>query len=120
MAKVRVTRMFGACDPVGYMDAKLNMETNLGKIVGIGSGTMQSGVCFLGSGAYNQALGWRSEYVHNLQVQYSHATGAWAFPTGNGSVYNSRTGVWPNGVSRVAPTGGVILSGGTTFISITK
>lgn len=89
---VRVTKILGGGGAIGEMLPRPNMVTNQGTIVGLDSGNYLVSV----SGANVRTL--TKYYPDQLWVNYSHATGVWSWPTGDGSVVYGHSGVFPNGV----------------------
>lgn len=100
--KVRVTKMFGAGEVAGQIDPKLDMQIKMGPgltyhIVDI----HDSGMYLIGLALSGDGIEVRRAYPHELYCEYSHATGVWSYPTGDGSVEWSRgndSGVYANGI----------------------
>lgn len=114
-AKVNVVNLFKASACLGKIDPKVGMQTNRGRIVRV-SGDL----CELASGDHNKIHpdARFKDYPDKLDVLYSHATGVWAFPTGDGAFYLGRSGLFPNGTPEVPGTGSAImLDGGRTILS---
>lgn len=104
--KVRVTKMFGASASVGWIDAQVDMQVKTGPgltyhIVNIyESGSHQIGLATSGDG-----MEVRRAFPSELYCEYSHATGTWSYPTGDGSVEWSRyndSGVYANGIPQAS------------------
>lgn len=109
--KVRVTNLFGGGASIGWIDPKVDMETDQGKITAI-----SDNIVTLTTGDHYQGGAGRQEYADKLFVLYSHVTGVWAFPTGDGSMYLSRTGEFPNGTPVIQNTGCAVMLDGGDFI----
>lgn len=92
--KVRVTNLMGGGGFIGWMDPKVNMNTNFGKILGLDSGNFQVTVG-LGTGDYPGKF-----YPHQLYVTQLEATGNWSYPTGDGAHQFGHHDVFPNGVQQ--------------------
>lgn len=97
--KVRVTKVLGGGGAIGMMDPLVNMSTHLGTIIALDSGNFQVEVSGAGVGLTSKA------YPHQLFVEYSHATGVWSWPTGDGSVEFTRTGTFPTGFTTMVGSG---------------
>jgi hypothetical protein len=109
--KVRVTNLFGGGASIGGIDPKEQMQTNQGKIINV-----TNDICTLTSGDHYAGGSGRYEYADKLFILYSHATGVWSFPTGDGSQLFARTGEFPNGTPVINATGTAIMVDGGNLI----
>ncbi len=110
--KVKVTKLFGGGGSVGSIDPKVNMQVDQGKILGI-----TNDICLLGSGTHYAGGSGRFEYADKLFVLYSHVTGVWAFPTGDGSQVPVRSGLYPQPPDIIDSGSAIAVDGGARILS---
>jgi hypothetical protein len=107
--KVRVTKLFGKSAPMGVIDPKVNMRTDMGPILALDSGNYTV-VVGRGSGSFQQRF-----YPHQLLISEAEATGVWSWPTGDGSVkFGHSAGINANGPPVAVGSGTSVLSADST------
>lgn len=90
--KIRVVRLLGGSDALGYMDPKVGMTTNRGPILSVGS----QGLISIGQGSGDKPMDF---YPHDVLITETNATTGFSWPSGDGSFKFGHAGIWPNGVT---------------------
>ncbi len=90
--KIRVTRLLGGSDALGYMDPKVGMVTNVGAVRSLVSGGSLIR-CARGSGAVEADF-----YPHDVFITETNATDGFSWPSGDGSVKFGHSAIYPDGI----------------------
>lgn len=94
--KVRVVTAYGS-SALGEMDPKVNMVVDAGVITSVSLPNVEvSGV--------TAGVTTTTYFPAQLNVLQSEASGAWSWPSGDGSVVFGHAGVFPDGVPLASPT----------------
>lgn len=90
--KIRVVKLLGGSDALGYMDPKVGMNTNLGEIRSLQQGGSIIRIA-RGSGANEQDF-----YPHDVLITETNATTGFSWPSGDGSYKFGHSGIYPSGI----------------------